>query len=88
MTLVDPDGMERMGSVGKKKRQRGPTGTFTSLVSNTLYKFKRLQYLRDQLRNLNSCVRYHVWTHHVGKEIDIFIAHYYYLSLISFAQKN
>lgn len=32
MTNVDPEGIERRGGVGRAKRQRGPTGTFTSLV--------------------------------------------------------
>lgn len=32
MGYVDPEGMERRGNVGKKKRRRGATGTFTSLV--------------------------------------------------------
>jgi hypothetical protein len=32
MTLVDPEGLERHGNVGKRKRHRGPTGTFTSMV--------------------------------------------------------
>ena len=32
MTLVDPEGLERRGNVGRKKRHRGPTGTFTSMV--------------------------------------------------------
>jgi hypothetical protein len=33
MTMVDPEGLERRGHVGKKKIRRGGTGTFTSLVS-------------------------------------------------------
>ncbi len=33
MGYIDPEGLERRGSVGKKKRRRGATGTFsTSLV--------------------------------------------------------
>ena len=32
MTKVDPEGLESRGKVGQKKRRRGPTGTFTSLV--------------------------------------------------------
>ena len=32
MTMVDPEGLERRGNVGKKKRRRGGTGTLTSLV--------------------------------------------------------
>ena len=32
MTLVDPEGLERRSNVGRKRRHRGPTGTFTSLV--------------------------------------------------------
>jgi len=32
MTKVDPEGLESRGKVGQKKRHRGPTGTFTSLV--------------------------------------------------------
>ena len=32
MGLVDPEGLQRRGDVGKKKRRRGTTGTFTSLV--------------------------------------------------------
>jgi hypothetical protein len=32
MTMVDPEGLERRGHVGKKKIRRGGTGTFTSLV--------------------------------------------------------
>ena len=60
MTLVDPDGLERRRNVGKKKRQRGPTGTFTSMVSDKLYMFKRFQYFRGQFRDFNSCGPYHV----------------------------
>ena len=42
MTLVDPEGLERRGNVGIKKRRRGATGTFTSmvkiiLVNSTMY---------------------------------------------------
>ena len=33
ITMVDPEGLERRGNVGKKKR-RGGTGTLTSLVSS------------------------------------------------------
>ena len=32
MTPVDPEGLQMRGNVGKKKRHRGATGTFTSLV--------------------------------------------------------
>lgn len=32
MGMVDPEGLKRRGNVGHKKRQRGATGTFTSLV--------------------------------------------------------
>ena len=32
MGVVDPEGLERRGNVGQKKRWRGGTGTFTSLV--------------------------------------------------------
>ncbi|XP_028404817.1 uncharacterized protein LOC114527386 [Dendronephthya gigantea] len=32
--VVDPDGLERRGNVGVKKRRRGAMGTFTSLGSN------------------------------------------------------
>jgi hypothetical protein len=32
MGVVDPDGLERRGNVGQKKRRSGATGTFTSLV--------------------------------------------------------
>ena len=32
MGVVDPEGLERRGNIGKKKRRRGATGTFTSLV--------------------------------------------------------
>ena len=32
MTKVDPEGLESRAKVGQKKRHRGPTGTFTSLV--------------------------------------------------------
>ena len=32
MSMVDLEGMTRRGNVGQKKRQRGATGTFTSLV--------------------------------------------------------
>ena len=32
MGLVNPEGLQRRGDVGKKKRRRGATGTFTSLV--------------------------------------------------------
>ena len=31
--MVDPDALERGGNVGQKKRRRGATETFTSLVS-------------------------------------------------------
>ncbi|XP_073252070.1 uncharacterized protein [Porites lutea] len=34
MSMVDPEGMTRRGNVGQKKRQRGATGTFTSLGPN------------------------------------------------------
>ena len=34
MGQVDAEGLERRGNVGKKKRRRGATGTFTSLVKN------------------------------------------------------
>ena len=34
MGYVDPEGLERRGNVGEKKRRRGATGTFTSLVWN------------------------------------------------------
>jgi hypothetical protein len=33
MTMVDPEGLERRGHVGKKKIRRWGTGTFTSLES-------------------------------------------------------
>ena len=33
MTMECPEGLERRKNVGKKKRKRGPVGTFTSLVS-------------------------------------------------------
>ena len=32
MGVVDPEGLEGRGNVGNKKRRRGATGTFTSLV--------------------------------------------------------
>ena len=32
MTEIDPEGLECRGNVGKKKRRRGATGIFTSLV--------------------------------------------------------
>ena len=32
MTQIDPEGLESRGKVGQKKRHRGLTGTFTSLV--------------------------------------------------------
>ena len=32
MSLVDPESLKRRGNVGLKKRRRGATGTFTSLV--------------------------------------------------------
>ena len=32
MGLVDPEGLQRVGMSVKKKRRRGATGTFTSLV--------------------------------------------------------
>ena len=32
MGMVDPEGLERRGNVGQKKRPRGATGTFISLV--------------------------------------------------------
>jgi hypothetical protein len=34
MGYVDPEGLERRGNIGEKKRRRGATGTFTSLVWN------------------------------------------------------
>ena len=39
MTQIDPEGLERRGKVGQKKRHRGPTGTFTSLVRYLLVLF-------------------------------------------------
>ena len=33
MTELDPDGLERRGSVGKRKHKRGAASTFTSIVS-------------------------------------------------------
>ena len=33
MTELDPDGLERRRSVGKRKHKRGAAGTFTSMVS-------------------------------------------------------
>ena len=38
MTQIDPEGLERR-KVGQKKRHRGPTGTFTSLVRYLLVLF-------------------------------------------------
>ena len=32
MMPIDPEGLESRGKVGQKKRHRGATGTFTSLV--------------------------------------------------------
>ena len=32
MSLVDPESLKKGGNVGLKKRRRGATGTFTSLV--------------------------------------------------------
>ena len=32
MSMVDPEGMTRRGNVTQRKRQRGATGSFTSLV--------------------------------------------------------
>ena len=37
MTLVDPEGLERRSNVGRRKRHRGPTGTFTSLVRYLIF---------------------------------------------------
>ena len=37
MTNIDPEGLERHGGVGTRKRRRGPTGTFTSLVGRLVY---------------------------------------------------
>ena len=34
MSKLDPEGLDRRGNVGQKKRRRGGTGTFTSLVSS------------------------------------------------------
>ena len=39
MTQIDPEVLERRGKVGQKKRHRGPTGTFTSLVRYLLVLF-------------------------------------------------
>ena len=39
MMQIDPEGLERRGKVGQKKRHRGPTGTFTSLVRYLLVLF-------------------------------------------------
>ena len=39
MTQIDPEGLESRGKVGQKKRHRGPTGTFTSLVRYLLVLF-------------------------------------------------
>ena len=46
MGMVDPEGLERRGNVGQKRRRRGATGTFTSLVRPEnyyvhLYKIRR-----------------------------------------------
>ena len=46
MGMVDPEGLERRGNVGQKRRRRGETGTFTSLVRPEnyyvhLYKIRR-----------------------------------------------
>jgi hypothetical protein len=35
MEMVDPEGLERRGNIGQKRRRRGATGTFTSLVRPT-----------------------------------------------------
>ena len=32
MTFVDPEEFERRSNVGRKKHNKGPTGTFTSMV--------------------------------------------------------
>ena len=32
LTKVDPEGLERWWNVGRNKRKRGATGTFTSLI--------------------------------------------------------
>jgi len=39
MMQIDPEGLERRGKVGQKKRHRGPTSTFTSLVRYLLVLF-------------------------------------------------
>jgi len=36
MTKVDPEGLEKRGNIGVKKRRRGATGTLTSLVRHLL----------------------------------------------------
>ena len=45
MSLVDAEGLAGRGNIGRKKRRRGATGTFTSLV--------RHFFLTNMLRNLD-----------------------------------
>ena len=44
MGLVDPEGLQLRGNVGKKKKHRGATGTFTSLVRAILRYYLRTSH--------------------------------------------
>ena len=46
MGMVDPEGLTRRGNVGQKKRQRGATGTFTSLVSSPTFLWQVPKYVK------------------------------------------
>ena len=46
MGMVDPEGLSRRRNVGQKKRQRGATGTFTSLVSSPTFLWQVPKYVK------------------------------------------
>ena len=51
MGMVDPEGLKRRGNVGHKKRQRGATGTFTSLVRSQEFVGSWRVSLNDSIEN-------------------------------------
>ena len=51
MGMVDPEGLKRRGNVGRKKRQRGATGTFTSLVRSLEFVGSWRVSLNDSIEN-------------------------------------
>ena len=46
MGMVDPKGLSRRRNVGQKKRQRGATGAFTSLVSSPTFLWQVPKYVK------------------------------------------